>query len=183
MPCHIGTALQFNPVVSHACAPRVSSLYSKTCCMYWLFTKLFATVRLQAWMQLGLGPFTDMTLAEFSARQTGVDEAGLAAMERNEVFLDDVSYPSSVDWVSRGAVTTPRQQGQCGSCWAFATVATIESANQIYTGQLLDLSEQELVDCDSGNHGCNGEQSVPCTTRTISCLPFAADRHSSWSSM
>lgn len=105
---------------------------------------------------LGLGPFTDMTLAEFSARQTGVDEAGLAAMERNEVFLDDLSYPSSVDWVSRGAVTTPRQQGQCGSCWAFATVATIESANQIYTGQLLDLSEQELVDCDSGNHGCNG---------------------------
>jgi hypothetical protein len=81
--------------------------------MYWLFTKLFPPVRLHAWMQLGLGPFTDMTLAEFSARQTGVDEAGLATMERNEVFLDDVSYPSSVDWVSKGAVTTPRQQGQC----------------------------------------------------------------------
>ncbi|KAK6042739.1 papain family cysteine protease [Cooperia oncophora] len=47
-------------------------------------------------------------------------------------------------------------QGQCGSCWAFATVASIEAANAIKTGQLTRLSEQEMVDCDTQNNGCHG---------------------------
>ncbi|PIO58227.1 papain family cysteine protease, partial [Teladorsagia circumcincta] len=47
-------------------------------------------------------------------------------------------------------------QGQCGSCWAFATVASIEAANAIKTGQLTRLSEQEMVDCDTQNNGCQG---------------------------
>jgi len=53
-----------------------------------------------------------------------------------------------------------RDQGQCGSCWAFATTANAESAWALAKGQLLDLSEQYLVDCSSGkgyyNMGCNG---------------------------
>jgi C1A family cysteine protease len=59
-------------------------------------------------------------------------------------------------------VNPVRDQGQCGSCWAFATTANAESVWAISSGQLLDLSEEFLVDCASGvgyyNMGCNGGQ-------------------------
>ena len=74
----------------------------------------------------------------------------------NEKYLSEDNLPESVDWVARGAVRPPQAQGRCGSCWAFAAVAVIESVNQIYTGELLDLSEQELVDCDETDGGCRG---------------------------
>nr|P60994.1 RecName: Full=Ervatamin-B; Short=ERV-B [Tabernaemontana divaricata]1IWD_A Chain A, ERVATAMIN B [Tabernaemontana divaricata] len=64
--------------------------------------------------------------------------------------------PSFVDWRSKGAVNSIKNQKQCGSCWAFSAVAAVESINKIRTGQLISLSEQELVDCDTASHGCNG---------------------------
>ena len=72
------------------------------------------------------------------------------------VELDVSALPASVDWRTKGAVNAVKDQGQCGSCWAFSATAAVEGANAIKTGKLLDLSEQQLVDCDTQSQGCNG---------------------------
>ena len=67
-----------------------------------------------------------------------------------------VSNDVEVDWRSKGAVNPVKDQGQCGSCWTFSATAAMEGAHFIATGQLLSLSEQEIVDCDTTSYGCNG---------------------------
>ena len=66
--------------------------------------------------------------------------------------------PSMVDWTTLGKTTAVKDQGYCGSCWSFSAAEAIESAWAIKKGQLLTLSEQQLVDCSKkyGNMGCNG---------------------------
>jgi len=67
-----------------------------------------------------------------------------------------VRYPPSLDWRKKGVVTAVKSQNGCGSCWAFATVATVESSYAVAHGELRNLSEQELLDCDLANNACNG---------------------------
>jgi C1A family cysteine protease len=69
-----------------------------------------------------------------------------------------VSLPASVDWTTQGVVTPVKNQGDCGSCWAFSTTGSIECIDAIATGTLNSLSEQQLVDCSyaEGNLGCDG---------------------------
>jgi len=64
--------------------------------------------------------------------------------------------PDSLDWRDKGAVTGVKDQEQCGSCWAFCAVASMEGAYFLAHQQLLSLSEQQIVDCDEYDHGCEG---------------------------
>jgi len=64
--------------------------------------------------------------------------------------------PTSYSWVSKGATTPVYNQGQCGSCWAFSTTESIESMCFLSGKALIELSMQQIVDCDTSDDGCNG---------------------------
>merc|ERR1719240_1718063 len=109
--------------------------------------------------QLELNKFADLTGAEFKQQYLGFAQQPKL---RNEKIspLTNIKTPDSVDWSSRSDVVTPvKDQGQCGSCWAFSSTGGIEGAVGTSGGSMQSLSEQQLVDCAGGvygNHGCNG---------------------------
>lgn len=112
---------------------------------------------------MGVNQFTDLTPDEFRAQYiNGGSKSSLGSFGCKSFSSGGSGLPSSIDWRTNGVVNPVRDQGQCGSCWAFATTANAESVWAISKGQLLDLSEEFLVDCASGvgyyNMGCNGGQ-------------------------
>ena len=119
--------------------------------------------RVNAHNKLGLGwtmavnKFADLTGAEWKALYVSGGYAGRSGL-RNESSFELTALPPSVDWSKAGAVTPVKDQGQCGSCWAFSTTGSVEGAWFLKNKSLVSVSEQQLVDCSvaEGNQGCNG---------------------------
>jgi len=106
---------------------------------------------------VALNVFADLTEEEFLAKYTGLK----TQPRENKVTIDRpvmVGAPTEVDWRTQGAVNQVKNQGQCGSCWAFSAIGAFESAAKIAGYALYSMSEQQLVDCSTGegNQGCNG---------------------------
>lgn len=112
---------------------------------------------------LGMNHYGDMRSAEFGKIFNGFLGLEHKGMHTGEEYSDhlldaETDLEKTVDWRTEGAVSDVKDQGQCGSCWAFSSTGALEGQMKVKFGTLPDLSEQNLVDCSKpeGNQGCNG---------------------------
>jgi len=107
--------------------------------------------------QCGMNKFADLTNAEFVKLYTGLIAPAITSATK-PMSTPNPSIPATWDWRMNGSVTPIKDQGQCGSCWAFSTTGSTEGCHQITTKNLVSLSEQNLMDCSyaNGNQGCEG---------------------------
>jgi len=109
---------------------------------------------------LGENEYADMTIDEFKATMNGYRYNASAITQCGHYMAPSnvASYPDSVDWREKGYVTPIKNQGQCGSCWSFSATGSLEGQHFRKSGDLVSLSEKNLMDCSKpeGNHGCEG---------------------------
>lgn len=106
---------------------------------------------------LGENEYADLTLDEFRLMMNGY--VMNASRQPNELHVPTIAVAEdNVDWRTKGYVTEIKNQGHCGSCWAFSTTGSLEGQHFKKSGTLVSLSEQNLVDCSKkeGNKGCKG---------------------------
>ncbi|PIN00357.1 Cysteine proteinase Cathepsin F [Handroanthus impetiginosus] len=108
----------------------------------------------------GVTQFSDLTPREFRRQFLGVNRRLRLPADANKApILPTNDLPTDFDWRDHGAVTPVKNQGSCGSCWSFSTTGALEGASFLATGNLVSLSEQQLVDCD---HECDPEEKGSC---------------------
>jgi hypothetical protein len=109
-------------------------------------------------LELAINEFADLSDSEYEAFYTGLDLPVDSFLEMPSDAVHFGDAPASLDWREKNCVNAIQNQGRCGSCWAFASVASLESAYCAAGQALVKLSEQHLVDCGgkTGNNGCNG---------------------------
>jgi len=111
---------------------------------------------------LGMNKFGDLTHEEFVKQMNGFKMSAIDETRDADrhIFMtpSNVVIPAAVDWRTKGYVTPVKDQGQCGSCWAFSATGSLEGQTFAKTKKLPSLSEQNLVDCSGsyGNMGCGG---------------------------
>jgi len=114
----------------------------------------------------GINQFSDLTAEEYQ-QYLGFVADPKAPRNPHSTKGNNFKLPTSVDWRNASAVTDIKDQGQCGSCWAFSTTGTIEGFHAIHSKELVSLSEQNLIDCTWGqpynNTGCDGGDQENCS--------------------
>jgi len=109
---------------------------------------------------VGITQFSDLTHQEFKDLYLGYKNPSRYHMTR-ETTAEDFEkkkneLPESVDWREKGVISAVKNQGQCGSCWAFATTEMIESYAAISSGQMTQLSTQQVTSCTPNPVSCGG---------------------------
>ncbi|KAL0733534.1 hypothetical protein Bca4012_009744 [Brassica carinata] len=120
------------------------------------FMRATRNQRMDPFARHGVTQFSDPTHSEFRRMHLGVKGAYTFSQHATDQapLLPTKNLPDDFDWRDRGAVTPVKNQGSCGSSWSFSTTGALEGAHFLATGNLVSLSEQQLVDC---HHQCDAE--------------------------